>query len=117
MTSNASEKMKLRLRADLKRAMKERRGDELRVLRSLLAALDNAEAPAVATTAMAMEQMGGLGSTEIQRLALDEDQVRATFAAQEAERNAAAAEFDRIGRDDHAAASRAEAAVIRRYLV
>ena len=116
MTTNAGEDMKLRLRADLKAAMKEKRPDEVKVLRVLIAALDNAEAPDIAPQALAVEQMGELGSAEVQRLALDTDRVRAILEADAAERETAAVELDRVGRADLAAESRAEAAVIRRYL-
>jgi len=116
MTTNAGEDMKLRLRADLKAAMKEKRADEVKVLRVLIAALDNAEAPDVAPQALAVEQMGGLGSAEMQRLALDADSVRAVLEADAAEREAAAIDLDRAGRADLAAAARAGAAVTRRYL-
>lgn len=116
MTSTAGEDMKLRLRADLKAAMKEKRGDEVKVLRTVIAALDNAEAPATDERALSIEEMGGLGSAEVQRLALGADRVRAILEAQQAEREAAAVELDRVGRADLAEASRAEAAVIRRYL-
>ena len=65
---------------------------------------------------MAIEQMGGLGSSEVQRLALYEDRVRAILVAQQTEREAAAVELDRVGRADLAETSRAEVAVIQRYL-
>lgn len=115
MTMNAGETTKATLRADLRQAMKEGRSDEVKVLRALIAALDNAEAPAVASRALAVEQMGGLGSSEVQRLALDAERVWSILEAQQAEREAAALELDRVGRGDLAEASRAEAAVIRRY--
>ena len=116
MTSTAGEEMKLRLRGDLKAAMKEKRGEEVKVLRALIAALDNAEAPATDGRTLAIEEMGGLGSAEVQRLALGADRVSAILEAQAAEREAASVELDRVGRADLAEASRAEAAVIRRYL-
>jgi uncharacterized protein YqeY len=116
MTGNAGEATKLRLRADLKTAMKERRSDEVSVLRVLIAALDNAEAPATQGRAMSIEEMGGLGSTETDRLTLSPDRVRSILMAEVAEREAAATEMDRAGRGDLAEASRAEVAVIRRYL-
>ncbi len=113
--TNAGEAMKATLRADLKLAMKEKRSDEVKVLRALITALDNAEAPEVTARPMAVEQMGGLGSAEVQRLALDADRVWAILRAQQAEREAAAAELDRVGRGELADVSRAEAAVIQRY--
>ena len=116
MINTAGEEMKLRLREDLKAAMKERRGEEVKVLRGLIAALDNAEAPEVVQKGLAIEQMGGVGSVEVRRLALDADRVREVLAAQAEERETAAVELDRVGRADVAAVSRAEAAVIRRYL-
>lgn len=116
MTDHAGETMKSRLRADLKAAMKDKRTDEMKVLRALISALDNAEAPAASGKPMAVEEMGGLGSTEVQRLALGENDVRAILTAQQAEYEAAAVELDRVGRTDLAQASRAVAAVIGRYL-
>lgn len=44
MTEDAGERMKARLRADLVAAMKDRRTAEAKVLRTLVAAIDNAEA-------------------------------------------------------------------------
>jgi len=45
MSQDAGGEMKVRLRADLRAAMKDRRAVEAKVIRALIAALDNAEAP------------------------------------------------------------------------
>lgn len=47
MPDSAATEMKARLRADLRAAMKSRNTTEAKVIRSLVAALDNAEAPAL----------------------------------------------------------------------
>ena len=116
MATNAGEEMKVRLRGDLKAAMKDKRPEKVKVLRALIAALDNAEAPSNDGRSMAIEEMGGLGSSEVQRLALDAERVRAILTVQQTERETAAIELDRVGRAELAAASRAEAALIGRYL-
>lgn len=113
MSIDAANGMKDRLRADLLAAMKERDMAEVGTLRTLIAALDNAEAPPAAQrVAMPGDDM----TTETERLLLDAGTVAAVIAAEIAERERAAAEFDRLGRADRAAQLRAEAAIGRRYL-
>lgn len=117
MTQNAAQTMKSRLRADLRGAMKAGNADEAKLIRSLIAALDNAEAPPVRAGTGAMDQHRFRdGSAEIARLDLEAAQVRAILAAEAAERDQAAAEMDRLARPDRAAALRAEAHLARRYL-
>jgi uncharacterized protein len=44
MASNAAEQLKSQIRSDLKLAMREKRSGDLSLLRSMLGAIDNAEA-------------------------------------------------------------------------
>ncbi len=114
---DAAEAMKTCLRADLRAAMKDRRSGEAEVIRSLVAAIDNAEAPPTQKE----EIMSSLhrfrsGSAEVERLLLDGAQVRQVLLAEIQERELAAAEFDRLEKTVRAAALRAEVAIVRRYL-
>lgn len=117
MTSDPAKAMKDRLRADLRAAMKARVAGEAAVIRALVAALDNAEAPPIGKASD-----GGLGhafasgDAEVERLLLGEADVRRVLLAEIAEREAAAAEMQRLGQSDRAAALRSEIAVARRYL-
>jgi hypothetical protein len=69
MLDDAGRDMKARLRADLRNAMKDRRTIEAKVIRALIAAIDNAEAPPVheGQTALARHHFHG-GSAKIKRL-------------------------------------------------
>lgn len=112
-----SVEMKRRLRADLRLAMKEGRPEEAGVLRSLVAALDNAEAPPRTPTLMTHSLLDFTsGSAEVQRLHLDERRVSEVLQGEVRERERAAAEFERLGRIDRAQSLRAEARVALRYV-
>lgn len=113
--SDASMNMKARLRADLTVALKARDAVATRAIRSLVSALDNAEAPPSVPGGWAPAAFGS-GEAEIERLRLDAEQVRAIVAAEAGEREHAATELDRFGRGEAAAALRAEMAVVRLYL-
>lgn len=107
--------LKQRLRSDLKAAMQVRAADEVRVLRVLIAALDNAEA-------VPSEQKGyvprafGDPNGEVARLDLGAGAVEALLADEVAARLAAAADYRDLGQSDEAARLEAEATVISRYL-
>lgn len=115
--------LRARLRADLKVAMKARDAVEVSALRSLLAALDDAEAVAPPATAPVSSLGGehvvgaalGVGSTEVPRLELTEAEIALVVAGQMQEREAAAATFDAVDQPDAAERLRAEARVIERY--
>ena len=108
--------LKERLRADLKDAMKERRGDDARLLRTLIAAIDNAEAVPVDLSGPAQASRAlGDPSGEVARLDLDPAALDRIFAAEVEARLAAAADYDSHGRGEEAARLRAEAAQIGRY--
>ena len=109
--------MKARLRADLRAAMKDRNPLDARVLRSLVAAIDNAEAPAVSQEqTAAVHHQFEHRSAEVERLWLTWPQVHEVLLQEMQERERAAAEFDRLDKPDHAAILREEAGVIKRYL-
>lgn len=104
--------LKERLRADLKTAMREKRADEVALLRKLIAALDNAEAvPTEGYRPRALDDSRG----DVARRQLDGAEVDALLAHEIAERRAAAEEFDRRGRPDDAVRLAREAELIGRY--
>lgn len=114
---DAGTAMKERLRADLKRAMKSTARNEAAALRSLIAALDNAEAaPMRFESASLVRHEFGTGTAEVARLRLDEAGVQRVLASEIARSETAAAEYERLGESARAAALRAEAALARRYL-
>jgi uncharacterized protein YqeY len=102
-----------RVQADLLRARKARDQHAVTALRTLLAAISNAEAPA--TLAPSSLEPKVLGLAEHERLHLTDEDHRRILEEQLAVRDAAAVEYDTIGRPDAAAAVRAERAVLERY--
>lgn len=116
MSVDAAKEIKLRLRADLRAALRDGRGAEVKMIRSLLAAVDNAEAPPLPAGQTAPGEDATNRSAEVKRLRLDEAQVRAALLAEIEEREGAAVELERLERTERAASLRAEAAVGRRYL-
>jgi uncharacterized protein len=117
MTLDAAHAMSDRLRADLRAALKAGRSGEAQVIRGLIAAIDNAQAPPLPTDRAASDQISfAEGSAEVERLSLGRAQLRALLLAEIGERERAAAEFDHLGRQDRADDLRAEIAQIRPYL-
>lgn len=106
--------LKDRLRADLKRAMQAKAAAEVRTLRTLIAALDNAEAVPVGK-AGALPSAFGDGSNEVARRALDRDGIEQVLAAEIESRLAAASDYERHARLDESARLRAEADLIAHY--
>lgn len=118
MTEDAGQAMKARLRADLLTAVKGRRTVEAKVIRALVAAIDNAEAPpvtAAGTAAQTPHDFHGR-TAEIERLRLSPPQVLQVLQAEVDERERAATELDRLEHRDRAEILRAEAHIARRYL-
>lgn len=105
MSDDPAVTIKNTLRADLREAMKARRADETALLRSLIAAIDNAEAVPMQA-----------GATEVPRLALDTAAIQAILLADIAEREQSAAQLEPLGQSDRAATLRAQAKLARRYL-
>ena len=105
--------LKERLRADLKAALQARASDEVRVLRTLIAALDNAEA--VPGEYTALPRAFGDPSGEVARRELDAGAVESLLAGEIETRLAAASDYERHGRTTEAARLRNEAALVARY--
>lgn len=109
--------MKARLRADLRIAVKNRRPIEAKVIRALVAAIDNAEAPpAHARQTQLVRHDFCNGSAEVERLLLRGTHVHSVIVAEINERERAAAERERLGMTDRAETLRAEAVIARRYI-
>jgi uncharacterized protein YqeY len=110
------------LRADLVAAMKARQPEVVAVLRTALAAIDNAEAvdlPEGGTESASGPIAGarsGVGSTEAARRALSIDDVRALLETQVSERLAAAGQYEAHGQYEAADRLRREAGVLGTYL-
>lgn len=114
---DAAREMKARMRADLRRAMKAGRTTETLLLRALIAAIDNAEAPAQSAAAgSAGERLFLDGSAEVERLLLSAATVRALLEAEMNQRLNTAAEMRNLNRPDRADALCAEAQLVRRYI-
>lgn len=103
-----------RLRTDLKAAMQARAADEVRLLRTLIAALDNAEAVPVEGAQTPFRKLGD-PSGEVPRRELDDAAVDALLQAETVARLSAADDYARHGRREDAARLRDEAALIGRY--
>jgi uncharacterized protein YqeY len=117
MTLDAAKALKDRLRADLRVAMKAGASRDASVIRALVAALDNAEAPPVRKDPdAALGYAFASGAAEVERLLLGEADVRRVLLVEIAEREAAADEMRRLAQADRAAALDAEIAVAKRYL-
>jgi uncharacterized protein YqeY len=105
--------LKERLRGDLKAAMQAKAAAEVRLLRTLIAALDNAEA--VPGASKYVPRAFGETGTEVARLQLDGAAVEGILAAEIDTRLAAAADYDRHGASVEAQRLRDEADLIARY--
>lgn len=117
MTLYTAEGMKTQLRTDLRAAMKEGRTNEAKLLRTLIAAIDNAEAPPINTNHQTTEQLQFHNrSAEIERLTLTSAQVRKVLVAELEERERAAAELIQVNRPEHADTLRSEALIIKSYI-
>jgi hypothetical protein len=116
--ADASFLMKERLRADLRSAMRARSPHEVRALRALLTAIDNAQAVPVGHAHERYKvRPFGDASVEVPRLPLGKDDIQRILRKELEVRSSAAAELERCGKSDAAAEARAEAAVIGRYAI
>ncbi len=97
------------LRAELKRFLIARRTHEAAVLREILAAIDNAEAPPVTAapsgeaSAVFAGGVRGLGAGEVARIQLSPAAVAAIIGREIEDRKHAAAEYSALNRQDEAA--------------
>jgi uncharacterized protein YqeY len=106
--------LNLRLRADLNAAMQAKAADEVRLLRTLIAALDNAEAVAEPPKAFGSRAFGD-PSGEVPRREIDAPALDALLLAEIDARLTAAEDYDRHKQDAEAARLRREAELIARY--
>ncbi|GAA1799083.1 hypothetical protein GCM10009795_050690 [Nocardioides hankookensis] len=113
-----------RLRDDLTAALRARDKDAVRVLRTALAAIANAEAqPEVDETPTSLRSEGviagaseGLGSADVARKELGPDDVVAIVRAERDDRLASADDLEGRRAGEAAKALRADAALLDRYL-
>jgi uncharacterized protein YqeY len=118
-----ADRLRARLRRDLTTAIKARRSDEVATMRTLMAAIDNAEAagvrPPTSGTSSSSEDfagaVSGVGSGDAPRRELDEAELDEILAAEITDRCAQAEDFEVLGRPDDALRLRDQAAVIKRY--
>jgi uncharacterized protein len=114
------ESVRDRLTAALRAAIKARDRATASVLRSTLAAIENAEAvehdgrPVVEDARIA-GSVGGLGAGEARRGEVDEHAARAIVALEAQERREAAEEYERLGRDSEETRLREEAALLATF--
>lgn len=114
---NPAEYLQARIRADLKLAMVGRRTIEVRALRSLLGAIDDAQAVPVGDRhdKYVVRAFGDAG-VEVLRLDLSADALEVLLRREQAERAQLAQEMSALGQDDRALALKEEAAILERYL-
>ncbi len=117
MSKDAGRDIKARLRADLRAAMENRHKVEMKVIRTLLAAIDNAEAPRVqAGPTASVRHDFHSGSAEIERLLLNQSDVQRVLSAEIEECERIAAELQGAGMPEQAESLLAEALLAKRYL-
>jgi uncharacterized protein len=121
--SAAEERLRARLTDDLRAAMKTRDGPRVSVLRSLIAALDNASAipiddPQAAALKLSPESSGRQlegQSREVPRRVLSQDDLLQVFAVEMAERRNAALALEKHGCYEEATVVRGELEIIEGY--
>lgn len=95
----------------LREAMRARETVTVDTLRSLLSALDNASAVAAPARHLPVQGLEG----DVPRHEPSFEEIQEIFAAERAEREAAAANYRRLGLDDEAERLRGQLAVIERF--
>jgi hypothetical protein len=117
------EPLRHRLQTALRVALKDRDKAAVDAIRSVLAAIDNAEAvdakPASTTAPTSSHIAGavsGAGAAEAARRELSEDDVRAIVRAEVRHLRSNADEYQRLGKDEDAARLRAQADVLDVHL-
>ena len=110
------------LRADLVVAMNARHSETVALLRTVIAAIDNAQSVEMPTTptvpggAHIAGAQPGVGSTEAARRVLSDADVRALLQAQIDERKSDAERYEAYGKPDTAAWLHREADALRAYI-
>jgi hypothetical protein len=116
-----AEILRARLRGDLRAAMKAQRRDEMAALRTLIAAIDNAESvedaalPPPSSGEHVAAAVRGLGAGDAARRSLSERDLQRIIETELWERDAQAQRLTLLGRADDATRLHREAAVIARY--
>ena len=109
--------VKARIRADIRAAMTAKQMSEARVLRTLLAAFDNAEAQPVASGHTPyVEHAFGDKAVEVARKVLTAEDVETLLESELSERVSAARALEQHGKTVEASALKAEAALVARYM-
>lgn len=103
------------MKADLVQAMKARESLTVATLRSVLGAIDNAEAVPVSAPTLPVEPVIGK-SNEVPRKVLSADDIRQILQNEVDERCAASAEYARLGQHAEAERIQTAAALITAYL-
>jgi uncharacterized protein YqeY len=109
------------LRQTLSAAMKRRDADAVNALRSVLGAIDNAEAADLSAAPDAQPSViagavVGLGAGEVARRQLSSDDVDAIIRGEIAARRTAAGEYERLGESTAATTLLAEAAALEPFV-
>jgi uncharacterized protein YqeY len=107
--------MRARIRTDLKQAMQDRRPADVSLLRTLLAEIDNAQAPAAVPDSPYRPNQFGTGTAEVPRRRLSAEALRALLEREAAQRRDAAAALEARGRAADAETLRREADAVMRY--
>jgi hypothetical protein len=113
--------LRTRLRGDLRAAMKAQRRDDMAALRTLIAAIDNAESvedassPPLSSSEHVAGAVQGVGAADAARRSLSEHDLQRIIEAELWERDAQAERLTLLGRVDDASRLRIEADVIARY--
>jgi uncharacterized protein YqeY len=113
---NPADTIRARLRSDLSQALKTRDGRTADILRTLIAAIDNAEAVPVTHSGPYRELAFGDPAAEVPRKSLGAAEIAAVLNAEIAERLAVAEELAAKGRNAQADELRAGCAIVRLYL-
>jgi uncharacterized protein len=116
IANDAADIVKARLRQDLRLSIRAKEWLRVKVLRSLIAALDNAQAvpPGDQHVHYAIRTFGD-GSAEVSRLRLSEREVQRLLAQEFASLRTAADELEQLDKRERAAELRAEAAIVESY--
>ncbi|MBI1340002.1 hypothetical protein GC169_07315 [bacterium] len=114
--SDAGGRMKDQLRQDLRSAHEQGNDFEIGVLRTLIAALDNAEAPPLDEEAARRHSTHRDQPSETVRLRLEEADVTRVLLLDVQEREAAAEVLESAGRAEHAEVLRRQSNLVKRYL-
>jgi uncharacterized protein YqeY len=118
-----ADRLRVRLRRDLTAAVKARRREEVGTIRTLIAAIDNAEAAGIRfptrPTSSGSEDIAGsvsgIGSGDAPRRELDAEDLGEILDAEIADRREHEAQYESVGRPDAAARMRVQAELIGRY--